>query len=52
MESVNNELKQIMTRAYSAVKSKADVEHITLREAAFLIGVARVAKVSRIRGFI
>jgi glutamate dehydrogenase (NAD(P)+) len=52
MERVNNELNQIMTRAYIAVKTKADEERITLREAAFLIGVARVAKVSRIRGFI
>ena len=52
MERVNNELSRIMTRAYVAVKEKTATEHITLREAAFLIGVGRVAKVARMRGFI
>ena len=52
MERVNDELNKIMTRAYIAVKEKAASERITLREAAFLIGVGRVAKVAKMRGFI
>lgn len=52
MDRVNDELNKIMTRAYVAVKEKAASENITLREAAFVIGVGRVAKVSRMRGFI
>ena len=52
MERVNDELHKIMTRAYVAVKETTAAENITLREAAFLIGVGRVAKVARMRGFI
>lgn len=52
MERVNDELNKKMTQAYVAVKQKAEQERITLREAAFLIGVARVAKVAKMRGFI
>ena len=49
---VNEELSKILTAAYSAVKYRVEAEEITYREAAFLIGVERVAHVAKIRGFI
>ena len=49
---VNQELEKIMTTAYRAVKEVSDRENITLREAAFAIGVERVERVARMRGFI
>lgn len=52
LERVNDELGKIMTRAYLAVREKSATERITMREAAFLIGVGRVAKVAKMRGFI
>ena len=52
MERVNDELNKIMTRAYKSVKERSDSENITYREAAFLIGLERVARVAEMRGFI
>jgi glutamate dehydrogenase (NAD(P)+) len=52
MERVNAELLKIMTRAYHAVKDRAARENITFRDAAFLIGIERVARVVKMRGFI
>jgi glutamate dehydrogenase (NAD(P)+) len=52
MERVNDELSKIMTRAYKSVRSRVEKENITYREAAFLIGLERVAHISRLRGFI
>ena len=49
---VNEELKLIMTRAYSAVREMVEREEISYREAAFTIGVGRVAHVTELRGFI
>lgn len=51
-ERVNEELKKIMTKAYQAVQETVDSKNITYREAAFLIGVKRVAHVAKLRGFI
>ena len=51
-ERVNGELKKIMTRAYEAVRDTAKRDGITYREAAFDIGVGRVAHVADLRGFI
>ena len=51
-ERVNEELNKIMTKAYQAVQDTVDRENITYREAAFLIGVKRVAHVAKLRGFI
>ena len=51
-ERVNEELHKIMTRAYKAVRETRDREAVTYREAAFLIGVSRVAHVVKLRGFI
>ena len=52
MDRVNEELNKIMTRAYKSVKERSDSENITYREAAFLIGLERVARVAEMRGFI
>ena len=52
LDRVNEELYKIMTRAYKSVKERSDYEDITYREAAFLIGLERVAKVAEMRGFI
>ena len=49
---VNEELSKVMTKAYRAVKEVAERDRITYREAAFTIGVERVAHVARLRGFI
>ena len=49
---VNEELSKIMTKAYRNVREMVEREGITYREAAFAIGVGRVAHVARLRGFI
>lgn len=52
LDRVNYELNKIMTKAYGEVFSVSSREGITLREAAFMIGVGRVADVVALRGFI
>ena len=52
MDRVNAELSKIMTRAYTTVRDRVERDGGTYREAAFLIGLERVAHVSRMRGFI
>ncbi len=49
---VNDELRKIMLRAYHEVHSKAIDDRITYREAAFEIGVQRVAQAVELRGFV
>ena len=51
-ERVNEELNKIMTKPYQAPQETVDRKNITYREAAFLIGVERVAHVAELRGFI
>ena len=51
-ERVDQELLGTMTAAYENVSGLAKSEGITLREAAFTIGVERVARVAKIRGFL
>ena len=41
-----------MTKAYRNVRETVERERITYREAAFMIGVGRVAHVAELRGFI
>ena len=52
LDEVNDELETIMTRAYRSVRETARRERISYRDAAFTIGVGRVAEVTRLRGFI
>ena len=51
-DRVTEELSKIMTRAYGAVRDTKKREGITYREAAFLMGIKRVAHVAELRGFI
>ena len=49
---VNEELSKSITQAYREVREMVESEGITYREAAFAIGVGRVAHVAKLRGFI
>lgn len=51
-EVVNAELRKRMTKAYLSVHEKVRNEGITFREAAFEIGVSRVARAVELRGFV
>ncbi len=52
LEEVNARLETIISRAYREVRETARRERIGYRDAAFTIGVGRVAEVTRLRGFI
>lgn len=50
-DRVDQELKRIMLNAYKAVRREANREGITLREAAFNIGIKRMVESMRVRGW-
>ena len=52
LEEVNTELETMITKAYGAVRETAQSERISYRDAAFFVGVGRVAEAARLRGFI
>ena len=49
-DRVDNELRSIMEDAYDAVRSTARENGTTLRTAAFMVGIRRVAKAVQVRG--
>jgi len=49
---VNDKLGGIMRRAFRDVSARAKEEQITLRDAAYLVGVERVVEASRTRGYV
>ncbi len=49
-ERVDQELRQIMHEAFDAIKAAAEEFNITLRTAAFVVAVRRVAEAARLRG--
>ena len=51
-ERVNDELRTRMARAYRTVAETAKRHGLTYRDAAFHVGVERVARASQIRGFV
>ena len=51
-ERVNQELSNIMKRATGEVVEIARRDNLTLREAAFVLGVSRVARAIELRGFV
>jgi glutamate dehydrogenase (NAD(P)+) len=51
-EQVNTQLRKIMAKAYRDVSALAGKESIGMREAAFAIGVSRVARAARLRGYV
>jgi len=52
LEQVNFELKKRMTRATQQVFERAEANRTTLRDAAFDIGVGRVASAAEVRGYV
>tara|TARA_A100001037_G_C15154139_1_gene642537 strand:+ start:12180 stop:13445 length:1266 start_codon:yes stop_codon:yes gene_type:complete len=51
-ERVNTELRDVMSTAYKAVKAESRRNKISMREAALIVGIIRVARVVEMRGFI
>ena len=51
-ERVNEELYKVMARAYRSVREKVTAQGINHRQAAFDIGVERVARAVNLRGFV
>src|SRR5205085_11093102 len=47
---INDRLESIMTRAYRAVRNKAQQQETNLRMGAYLLAVTRVAEATEIRG--
>ena len=51
-DRVNEELRKTMVRAYHEVHGRVVSEGLTYRQAAFDIGVERVARAIELRGFL
>ena len=51
-DRVNQELHKMMMQAYRAVKEKVTAQGVNYRQAAFQIGVERVARTVELRGFV
>jgi glutamate dehydrogenase (NAD(P)+) len=51
-EEVNDRLGKIMRRAYGEVAGKAEADQVSLRVAAFELGIERVVEAARTRGYI
>ena len=51
-EEVNERLGRIMRRAYSEVAEKAESDSVSMRVAAFELGIERVVEAARTRGYI
>jgi glutamate dehydrogenase (NAD(P)+) len=51
-EDVLEKLDARMTKAFAEVHDRAAREHVALRDAAYLIGVERVARACRERGWV
>jgi len=48
----NQELEDAMVRAFEATAAFAERHEVSLRKAAFAIGIERVAKAARLRGYV
>src|SRR5947207_2860964 len=48
----NDELREVMVRAFDATASFAERNDVDMRRAAFAIGIERVARASRMRGYV
>jgi glutamate dehydrogenase/leucine dehydrogenase len=49
---VNDKLGTIMRRTYREVNARAKEEEVSLREAAYLVGIERVVEAAKVRGYI
>ncbi|MEX1254331.1 MAG: Glu/Leu/Phe/Val dehydrogenase dimerization domain-containing protein [Dehalococcoidia bacterium] len=52
LDHVNRELERMLLPAYRAVRTLAEERNVTMRRAAYLIAVERVARAIRLRGFV
>jgi glutamate dehydrogenase (NAD(P)+) len=52
LDQFNAKLREHMVRAYDATSAFAEARRCTMRQAAFAIGIQRVAEASRMRGYI
>jgi glutamate dehydrogenase (NAD(P)+) len=52
LDRVNSELERMLLPAYQAVRRLAQERNVTMRRAAYLIAVERVARAIRLRGFV
>jgi glutamate dehydrogenase (NAD(P)+) len=48
----NEELRDVMNRGFDATVAFAEKRHVTLRQAAFAIGIERVARAATLRGYV
>lgn len=51
-EDVMSTLGETLTRAFRKVVETSERERVTFRDAAYMIGVGRVAEASRLRGWV
>ncbi|MBR55251.1 glutamate dehydrogenase [Candidatus Poribacteria bacterium] len=52
LEEVNDKLKRILINSYQQVCQLAEKEKVSMRTAAFMVGVERVAEATRLRGYL
>ena len=52
VDRFNEELRDVMLRALDATLSFAESRDVSLRDAAFAIGIERVARASKMRGYV
>lgn len=52
LDEVNDKLKRILINSYQQVCQLADEQKISMRTAAFMVGVERVAEATRLRGYL
>jgi glutamate dehydrogenase (NAD(P)+) len=48
---IREELERVLTRAFDDVWALAQSKHVSLRTAAYMIGIGRVAKATQLAGF-
>ena len=51
-ERFNQELRDVMVRAFDVTVDFAERRQVSLRDAAFAIGIERVARASKLRGYV
>lgn len=52
LDKVNRELKRFITEAWRQVRATSEQERLSLRVAAYMIGVSRVMEATRLRGYV
>ncbi len=52
LDQVNSELHRFITEAWRQVRSTSQQEQLSLRVAAYMIGISRVMEATRLRGFV